>query len=89
MNGLPQPGVVWSPTPPSGLSQSIARAVERVATTIPEGKSGGLVAIATERGANLAFVHRLGEFVQVTAWVGKSGWDSSGVEVGAEMLLVW
>lgn len=82
-------GVVWSTQPPPGLSASIAKAVSDAAAQIPPGMSGGLIVVATERGANLAVVHRFGSTVEVTGWIGKSGWTSKGAEVGAQIKAVW
>lgn len=85
----PVPGVVWSVQPPSGLSASIAKAVTDAAAQIPPGMSGGLVAVATEKGVNLAVVHRFGQKVEVMGWIGKSGWSSKGTEIGAQVKAVW
>lgn len=83
------PGVVWTVPPPSGLSASISKAVAEAAAQIPPGMSGGLVAVATDKGVNLAVVQRFGQHAEVTAWVGKSGWSSNGAEVGAQIKAVW
>lgn len=83
------PGVVWSVQPPTGLSASIAKAVSDAAAQIPAGMSGGLVAVATDKGVNLAVVQRFGHKVEVMGWIGKSGWSSKGAEVGAQIKAVW
>ncbi len=84
------PGVVWSVSPPSGLSASIDSAVRKAVSELPKGANGALIGVATERGANLVVVQRLGKRVQVAAWVGKSGWDSGARwEAGATVQSVW
>ena len=86
----PPKGVAWSLDPPSGLSASIDKAVREAVATLPKGAHGALIGVATERGANLVVAQRLGDHVQVAAWVGKSGWDSGpGFEVGTAIKAVW
>lgn len=84
-------GVIWSLQPPLGLSASIDKAVREAVAELPKGANGALIGVATERGANLVVAQRLGDHIQVAAWVGKSGWDSSGpaFEAGASIKAVW
>lgn len=87
------PGVVYSLTPPAGLSESISRAVSQAIAAIPPDKHGALVGVVTERGTNLVLVGRsTGGSLQAQAWVGKSGWDTpvrEGWEVGAQVAWVF
>lgn len=87
------PGVVYSLSPPSGLSDSIAKAVAQAVAAIPPDKTGALIGVVTERGTNLVLVGRsAGGAVQAQAWVGKSGWDTpirEGWEFGAQIAAVF
>lgn len=86
------PGVVYSLTPPPGLSDQLARAVERAVAAIPPDRSGAVIGVLTERGTNLVLAGRAADGrLQAQAWVGKSGWDQprQGWEAGAQIAWVF
>ena len=65
------PGVAMNPPPLEHLP-SITAAIEQATATLAPGARGGLVAIATTAGVNLAVVQKIGDRGSVVAWVGKS-----------------
>ena len=77
--------------PPASIMPSITAALNRACAEIPPDKSGALMGIVTERGVNLAIVHRVGDDFQVSAWVGRSwvGASGSAYECGAQAKLTW
>lgn len=79
------PGVVI--TPPHLIRDAIKRQVETVLLGIETGKTGALVAVATQDGVNLAVAHRFKQRWEVTAWIGKS-WKG-GTDLGAQVTKTW
>lgn len=80
------PGVAFRP-PPVDLQESLQRAIADAVASIPPGKTGALVALVNEQGANAAVVARLGSAWEVQVWVGKS-WKGSA-EYGAALRASW
>jgi hypothetical protein len=72
-DGDPGPGVVVAPV--GLISDALQLAVANVLATVPPDKRLAFVAVATERGVNLAVAYRAGPHMVVAAWLGKSGWD--------------
>lgn len=87
------PGVVYSLAPPVGLSDQLARAVERAVAAIPPDRHGAVIGVLTERGTNLVLAGRAADGrLQAQAWIGKSGWDQplrQGWELGAQITWVF
>jgi len=85
---LPTPaqGVQFRPPPPEYLREVTSKISEAVAQ-IPAGKSGALIGVVTQRGANAVLVAKVRGDWQTMAYVGKS-WGQP-VEVGAAILKTW
>ncbi len=81
------PGVQFTP-PPVELQPAITRAIEAAVASIPPGKSGALVGIVNEYGANAALVTKLGGAWEVQAWIGKS-WRAKDLQYGASVKAAW
>jgi hypothetical protein len=77
--------------PPASIMPSISAALAKAVAEIPPDKSGALMGIVTERGVNLAVVHRVGDNFTVSAWIGRSwvGASGSAFECGAQAKLTW
>jgi hypothetical protein len=80
------PGVAFRP-PPVGLQPSLRAVVADAVAHIAPGKTGALVALVNEQGANAAVVARFGSVWDVQAWVGKS-WKGSA-QYGAVVRASW
>jgi hypothetical protein len=77
------PGVVV--TAPALISASIQKAVAEVLATVPDDKHAAILGVATRDGVNLVFAARVGDHLEVAAWVG-SAWHApvdAGVEIKA------
>ncbi len=81
------PGVAFT-TPPADLQPSIQRAIADAVASIPPGKSGALVGLVNERGANAAIVAKLGQAWEVQAWIGKT-WTGGAVQYGGVVRASW
>lgn len=80
-------GVAFNAPPPDvlpGIMASIGKAV----AALPPEKTGALVGLVNETGANAVIVTRLAGGWDVQAWIGKR-WDTSGVQYGAALRKVW
>jgi len=73
--------------PPADLLPSITAAITKACTAIPPGRNAALVAVADQRGANVAAVQRVNDHVTVVAWLGKS-WGKP-LEGGASVMASW
>lgn len=82
------PGVAYTLGPPPGVAASITKAVQDAIAQVPADRSGAILGVATERGMNLVIAQRVNSHLQVTAWVGKSGWDQPTTG-GAAVRVVW
>lgn len=80
------PGVATNP-PPASLLDAITRQVHEAVATLPPGANGGLVAVATTAGVNLAVVSKVGDHVDIQAWIGKD-WQQP-LEGGASVKVSW
>jgi len=70
--------------PPSMISESIKRIVDRELASIPKGKAQvAKVSIDLSTGVNLAYAAKFNDTWQVVAWVG-SNW-SGDIEGGAQV----
>lgn len=78
--------------PPEYVLPSITAAVNKAAQAIPAGKTGALVTVFTPKGANLAVVHKVGDNITITGWVGKTWAPKPGEaawDYGAAATVVW
>lgn len=77
--------------PPASIMPSISAALAKAVAEIPFDRKGALMGIVTERGVNLAVVHRVGRDFAVSAWIGRSWVGPSGAayECGAQAKLTW
>lgn len=84
-----QPGVVsLSPQQATGvISASIRASVAAALKDVPENAKGAVVAIATEKGVNLAIAYRGERGLTVGAYVGKQ-W-SRPIEGGIIVQQIW
>jgi hypothetical protein len=85
---VPAPSGVAFREPPVALQPSLRAAIADAVATIPPGRNGALVGIATERGWNAAIVSKLADDWEVQAWVGKD-WDAVGVTYGTVVRKSW
>ena len=81
------PGVRFQP-PPVDLQPSIQRAIADAVAKIPPDKSGALVGLVNEHGANAAVVTRLGKAWEVQAWIGKD-WKGGALQYGGLVRATW
>lgn len=79
-------GVSFEP-PPRGLLADAMKIVEEQTRALPPGHRNAVVLVATDAGVNAAIVHRAGDHVGVTGWVGKR-WGSS-ITGGGAVHLSW
>lgn len=70
--GVPSTTGVALNAPPVSILAQATKMVSEAVATIPPGSKGALVAIATEKGVNLALASKVGDHVEVTTWIGKS-----------------
>lgn len=68
-------GVQFVPPPPL-LYGPIRQAIDQAIAQLEPGKTGALLAVANETGANAAFVAKIGQVWAVQAWIGKT-WHGS------------
>ena len=73
--------------PPDHLIPDISASIQRALATLPQGKSGALVGVATTSGVNAAVVARINDTWTVQAWIGKT-WTGP-VTGGAQILATW
>lgn len=64
-------------TPPTGEALTKATSlIDQAMATVRDGEKGALIWIAQRQGdqtsVNLAYAHKVGEHVEVTAWIGKT-----------------
>lgn len=82
----PKHGVVS--LPPSAISESIRKEVNRALAEIPEGKTGLMqVDISLEQGVNIAYAMKTPKGWEAVVYVGKH-WDGDLV-AGARVKKVW
>lgn len=76
---------------PAQISASLKAHVAAVLAEVPPDKHTALVAVATDRGVNLALAVRrpIGPAeMEIAAWIGKSGWDQP-LTGGVSLKAVW
>lgn len=73
--------------PPATLQPSLRAAIAEAVASIPPGKSGAIVAVVNEKGANAAIVGKVGGIWDVQAWVGKT-WTQD-TQYGASVSAAW
>ena len=81
MTDLPLKGVEFNAPPPTILAAMLKQVDAQVAQ-LPPDADGALVAVATERGVNAAFVARMPHGFEVVSWVGRT-WGSQAIDAGA------
>lgn len=84
-------GVAMS-VPPEYVLPSVTDAVNKAMAAIPPDRKGALVTVFTPKGANLALAERVGDHVNVTAWIGKAWGPKPGEpswEYGAAATITW
>jgi len=73
--------------PPAAILVELTKQVHDAVATLPPGKNGALVGVATTTGVNLAVVAKAGEHVKVVGWAGRTwGQPISG---GAAVQVDW
>lgn len=80
------PGVQFT-DPPARLILDVSRHINEVLATLPENTQGAVVGIVTDRGINVAVVHKFNDTFAVSTWIGKD-WGSK-VTGGAMVRATW
>lgn len=75
-------------TPPTNLIPDLQHSINNALSALPQDKSGALIILATEKGANAAVVARVNDTWSVQAWVGKS-WGEKSIDAGAQVMASW
>jgi hypothetical protein len=81
-----KPGVAFT-DPPAKLILDVSRHINEVLATLPADTQGAIVAVGTDRGINVAVVHKVNDRFAVSAWIGKD-WGSK-VTGGAMVRATW
>lgn len=68
---IPESGVVMNPPPPQFIDAVNRSISEFVSATLRPGDRGGIVAVGTTTGFNLAVVQRVGKGGEIVAFIGK------------------
>jgi hypothetical protein len=74
--------------PPLDLQPTIRTAIADAVAQLEPGKTGALVGLVNEHGANAAIVARVGGTWEVQAWVGKM-WKQGEISYGAAVRRSW